>query len=172
MATGTTSNTGYYSPSSNDTTKHDSSLEEESPLISTMADVAAATGDSDDGGMMLQLNFHPSPTDDSPVHQGNTEQRRRMSMQSCLQLLHDLIKKSVPEIAGASSVASSVNSTLRGCQQLQQQQQLKMSKAAILQEAAELIRKQKLEKAHMDTEINRLQSEIELLENSIKWVRT
>ncbi len=86
-------------------------------------------------------------------------------MQTSLKVLQELVanNKNGGEMkASTSSAMSSSGASTSGAGQS------KTSKAAILRDAAGLIRSQREARAKLDAEINRLQAEIDGLQNSIK----
>nr|CDS27632.1 MLX interacting protein [Hymenolepis microstoma] len=112
-----------------------------------------------------------SPT--GSFHQsGNTEQRRRMSMQSSLKLLQDLVRQNQerrcldgsgrkPPIVSGSGITSQLS---HGHNPPHHQ---KTSKAAILRDGAELIRSQRVIGDRLDAQISSLQAELDSLHESV-----
>ncbi|KAM3184995.1 hypothetical protein ACTXT7_007272 [Hymenolepis weldensis] len=103
---------------------------------------------------------------------GTTEQRRRMSMQSSLKLLQELVQQNQerrclnvggrkPPIVSSSGIASQLP---HGQHPPHQQ---KTSKAAILRDGAELIRSQRAIGDRLDAQISSLQAELDSLHESV-----
>lgn len=101
---------------------------------------------------------------------GTTEQRRRMSMQSSLKLLQELVQQNqeLRSLGGRKPpivTGSGISQTSHG-QHPQHQQ--KTSKAAILRDGAELIRSQRALGDRLDAQISSLQAELDSLHESVK----
>ncbi|VDO12719.1 unnamed protein product [Rodentolepis nana] len=105
-------------------------------------------------------------------HPETTEQRRRMSMQSSLKLLQELVRQNQerrcfdgngrkPPIVSGSGITSQLP---HGHNPPHQQ---KTSKAAILRDGAELIRSQRAIGDRLDAQISSLQAELDSLHESV-----
>ncbi|KAH9282579.1 MLX-interacting protein [Echinococcus granulosus] len=100
------------------------------------------------------------------LHLSSTEQRRRLSMQSSLKILQELVLQNQEKRLGGERKVTS------GHQTLQQQHNhhvhhQKTSKAAVLRDGAELIRSQRAIRDQLDAEINRLRAELDSLQESV-----
>ncbi|VDL98896.1 unnamed protein product [Schistocephalus solidus] len=144
------------------------------------------TGDSS----TKTTDSHLSPTYQLSVTSANTEQRRRLSMQSSLKTLQQLIEQysntgpnkaagypsggrttigtGSRRISQSSCSRYSPGSSRKGGASPAGAESLKTSKASILRGAAGLIQAQRAERSKLDAEISRLHSEIEVLQSSIK----
>ncbi|KAL7064220.1 hypothetical protein AAHC03_05420 [Spirometra sp. Aus1] len=146
----------------------------------TTGDSSARTTDS-----------HVSPNYQLSVTSVNTEQRRRLSMQSSLKTLQQLIEQysntSPNKVTGCPSGGGGRTAVGGGPRRISQSggsrsspgsgrkggasaaggESLKTSKAAILRGAAGLIQAQRAERSKLDSEISRLHGEIEALQSSI-----
>uniref|UniRef100_A0A0X3Q3L1 MLX-interacting protein n=1 Tax=Schistocephalus solidus TaxID=70667 RepID=A0A0X3Q3L1_SCHSO len=143
------------------------------------------TGDSS----TKTTDSHLSPTYQLSVTSANTEQRRRLSMQSSLKTLQQLIEQysntgpnkaagypsggrttigtGSRRISQSSCSRYSPGSSRKGGASAAGAESLKTSKASILRGAAGLIQAQRAERSKLDAEISRLHSEIEVLQSSI-----
>ncbi|KAM7538289.1 hypothetical protein Aperf_G00000079013 [Anoplocephala perfoliata] len=130
-------------------------------LITPQSTQSVKSSSTSSGGQIGSFRtFQPS---------GTTEQRRRMSMQSSLKLLQELIQQN-QELRGlggrkTSVVAGSGISQTSHGQHPQHQQ--KTSKAAILRDGAELIRSQRAIGDRLDAQISGLQAELDSLHESV-----
>lgn len=96
-------------------------------------------------------------------HSSSTEQRRRLSMQSSLKMLQELVLQNQEKRMGGERKA--VSDHQQHNHHLHHQ---KTSKAAVLRDGAELIRSQRAIRDQLDAEITRLRAELDSLQESVK----
>ncbi|VDM35277.1 unnamed protein product [Hydatigera taeniaeformis] len=109
---------------------------------------------------------HVETSSTAHFHPSSTEQRRRMSMQSSLKLLQELVLQNQEKRIGRERKVVGSHQPLHQ-QHSHHLHHQKTSKAAVLRDGAALIRSQRATRDQLDAEITRLRAELDSLQESV-----